>query len=120
MSNNEAVRRYRARLRGEDVPLLKPGPKTDNPSVKTGRSRAQRLYPEIGPCESCGAERAERHHRDGDTINNDPSNIAALCRKCHMETDGRLEKLIENRKKVPSSRYAGAHSHRKRKRGRFV
>jgi DNA modification methylase len=39
----------------------------------------------------CGAVRGERHHRDGDTSNNDPANIAVVCRRCHMAADGRLD-----------------------------
>lgn len=63
----------------------------DNVSEKGGRKRALRLYPDIGPCSKCGAAKAERHHRDDNTANNDPSNIAILCRRCHMDEDGRLE-----------------------------
>lgn len=59
-------------------------------SEKGGRKRALRLYPDIGPCTACGAENAERHHRDENTANNAPENIAILCRRCHMEEDGRL------------------------------
>lgn len=65
----------------------------DEVSAKGGRTRAIRAFPEIGPCEMCGAARAERHHRDGNTANNAPSNIAPLCRKCHMAKDGRLEEF---------------------------
>lgn len=63
--------------------------KGDRIAVRSGRTRALRMYPEIGPRVKCGG-RAERHHRDGDTSNNEPSNIVPLCRKCHMLTDGRL------------------------------
>jgi hypothetical protein len=62
--------------------------KADSVNVKTGRCRAERWYlPK--PCEVCGAE-SERHHKDGNTLNNETSNIAFLCRKHHMEADGRL------------------------------
>lgn len=67
----------------------------DAVSVKGGRSRAQRQYKNIGPCIACGAVKAERHHKDGDTSNNEPGNVAALCRRCHMEADGRLAKCRE-------------------------
>lgn len=65
----------------------------DQASVKTGRTRAERLYPESRPCEKCGKPGAERHHEDGDTLNNDPGNIRFLCRRCHMEEDGRLGRV---------------------------
>lgn len=60
-------------------------------SVKGGRTRALRAFPNIGPCQGCGNQRVERHHKDGNTSNNRASNIIPLCRKCHMRTDGRLE-----------------------------
>ena len=71
----------------------------DTVSEKVGRKRALRLYPQIGPCAGCGNERAERHHKDGNTANNAPSNIEALCRRCHMAQDGRLAKALQWRKK---------------------
>lgn len=44
-------------------------------------------------CESCSKPACDRHHKDGNTYNNEPENIAILCRRCHMLADGRLEKL---------------------------
>lgn len=67
--------------------------KGDDAIEKSGRSRALRKFPRVGPCVKCGKKRAERHHVDGNTLNNDPSNIVVLCRKCHMQTDGRLEQF---------------------------
>ena len=63
----------------------------DSVSEKGGRTRAQRKYPTIGSCEHCGNPAKDRHHKDGDTANNSPENIAVLCRRCHMKEDGRLE-----------------------------
>jgi hypothetical protein len=62
----------------------------DAVSERGGRTRAERLFPSIGPCVHCGVARAERHHIDGNTANNDATNIEALCRRCHMLKDGRL------------------------------
>lgn len=62
-------------------------------TVRSGRSRAKRAYPTIGPCVKCGKVKSERHHKDGNTANNRASNIIPLCRKCHMRTDGRLEAI---------------------------
>lgn len=59
---------------------------------KAKRHRARMLFP-LGPCEKCGAKGVDRHHRDGDTGNNVPSNIRILCRRCHMAEDGRLVQL---------------------------
>ena len=117
--SRESARRYRARKRGEDVPLRLPGPKkgykqspehiakrkrfgTDHPnwkgdavSERAGRSRAIRRYPNIGPCIACGDTPAERHHINGNTADNEPDNIAIICRRCHMKADGRMDKFIE-------------------------
>ena len=64
-------------------------------AVHSGRRRAQRLYPHVGLCEMCGKARAERHHRNSDTLDNSPENIGFLCRRCHMAEDGRLEALAK-------------------------
>lgn len=57
---------------------------------ETKRARAQRAY-SLAACESCGKKATDRHHIDGDPGNNAPENVARLCRRCHMMTDGRLE-----------------------------
>ena len=106
--------------RGEDHPHWKGGDIT----VKGGRTRALRMYPVIGPCELCGSPDSERHHLDGNTANNDHSNIAALCRKCHMTKDGRLsafQKIATNQARTACS--AAALSKRNRtscKRGHLL
>lgn len=73
--------------KGEDHPAWK----GENISARGGRGRALKLYPVIGPCILCGSPRSERHHRDGNTRNNQPGNILIICRKCHMKKDGRLD-----------------------------
>lgn len=40
-------------------------------------------------CPSCGrsrgeVERVDVHHRDGNPNNNDPENLVALCKRCHL------------------------------------
>lgn len=67
--------------------------KGDAALVETKRSRAQRLY-DLDSCEDCGALAKDRHHRDGNPGNNARENVASLCRRCHMKTDGRLEKFV--------------------------
>lgn len=119
LSGAERQARYRARKRGEEVEELPRGPigykqppehiearkrfgadhhawLGDSVSERGGRSRALRAYPDPPPCESCGAERAERHHKSGDTSDNSPKNIAFLCRRCHMREDGRLDAVLRN------------------------
>src|SRR3990167_6281547 len=103
MDSKERTARYRARRRGEHAPKLQPGPKKgykqkqehiekrtrwgpehpnwkgDSISERAGRSRALRRYKDAGTCRACRKEPAERHHIDGDTRNNAPSNIAFIC-----------------------------------------
>jgi hypothetical protein len=56
----------------------------DRASPVLGRQRAQRRYPELGICVRCGiAPATARHHRDRDTGNNEPENLAFLCDPCH-------------------------------------
>jgi 5-methylcytosine-specific restriction endonuclease McrA len=50
-----------------------------------GRTRALRLFPDLGPCSKCGSAKSERHHADGDTSNNAESNVVPLCRQCHLK-----------------------------------
>lgn len=47
-----------------------------------GRKRAQRLF-KMMPCARCGAEKSQRHHKDGNPCNNSESNIKFLCARCH-------------------------------------
>ena len=115
--NREKTRRYRARKAGVKT-VMQPRPRGytqteehkqkrlqsirgeghprwqgDSISEKGGRARALRMYRDIGPCQSCGDPKAERHHIDANTANNAPSNIAFLCRRCHMKEDGRLYRV---------------------------
>jgi hypothetical protein len=68
-------------------------------ALKTSkRMRAVRLYPVIGNCENCKTAKAvDRHHKDGNTGNNVRSNVAFLCRRCHMLEDGRLQALLSHK-----------------------
>jgi hypothetical protein len=67
--------------------------KGDLARPETKRSRAQRAY-KLQACDDCGRPGTDRHHKDSDTGNNAPDNIAILCRRCHMASDGRLAKFI--------------------------
>jgi hypothetical protein len=74
---------------------LNPRWQGNNITPKSGRCRARRMYREQQLCHVCGKP-AERHHKDGDPLNNDPRNIDWRCRKHHMEADGRLLRRQEN------------------------
>jgi len=74
-----------------------------NPFI-TGHQRAQAKFPEIGVCEMCPEPARDRHHIDGNTLNNEPGNVSFLCRRCHMKGDGRLDALVEiGQRKKPRS-----------------
>lgn len=108
----ERTRRYRARLRGENVPKLKPGPrkgykqtedhiqavknavqsgenhhlwKGNNVTKHRGNMRAQEVYRLPEKCNRCSNTPIDRHHIDRDTTNNHPDNIEFLCRSCHVK-----------------------------------
>jgi hypothetical protein len=70
----------------------------DAACIRTGRTRAEHMFPVTEPCEGCGNPKTERHHIDGNTLNNDRSNISFLCRKCHMKEDGRYATQLERSK----------------------
>jgi len=101
MDTGEWVRK-RGRM-GADNPSWK----GDGIGFRSGHARARRIYREIGSCVKCGAEKTERHHKDGNTANNHPTNVEVLCRRCHMQADGRLDKL-RNRTPEQIARTAAA------------
>ena len=80
----------------------------------TGRQRARKAFPGQHVCEVEGCvKQAERHHKDGDTFNNDRSNIAFLCPRHHRIADGRMNrpefraaqlKAVTGRKRTPEER----------------
>lgn len=87
---SDAYKKHLSEIRmGEQNPFWK----GDNAKVETGRARALSIYRDIGPCTRCGNPKSERHHIDGNTLNNNPKNIEVLCRRCHMQADGRLDKF---------------------------
>jgi hypothetical protein len=68
--------------------------KGDEATIGVKRRRALRRYA-LGPCERCGKPGVDHHHKDDDVGNNARDNIAILCRRCHMEVDGRLAAFYE-------------------------
>jgi uncharacterized protein YlaI len=68
--------------------------KGDSATDKSGRTRALRKFSAPDKCGRClKIGRVDRHHVDGNTLNNEPSNIEFLCRKCHMTVDGRINRM---------------------------
>lgn len=65
----------------------------DKAKPQSGRKRAAKRFSPVR-CEDCGKKKAERHHIDGNTLNNDPSNIKFLCKSCHQIEDGRQNAAI--------------------------
>lgn len=81
------------------------GPKNSNwkgeaATPESKRERAERRYA-LGDCEFCGKPATDRHHRNGDLDNHEKENIAILCRRCHMELDGRLKALADRNRIEP-------------------
>lgn len=62
-----------------------------SPSVQCGNAWARNHFP-LRDCDGCGATRTERHHVDGNPMNNDGANIAILCRKCHGKAHSLMNK----------------------------
>jgi len=67
----------------------------ENIKPESARCRARRTY-RIKFCRICGGK-AEIHHKDGNPLNNEPDNIDFLCRKHHMELDGRIKRRRNGR-----------------------
>lgn len=63
----------------------------DKARPQSGRKRATKRFSPVS-CGKCGGtKRLQRHHVDGNTLNNEETNIHFLCQRCHMIEDGRLE-----------------------------
>lgn len=73
-----------------DKPEVKYNWRGDKAHENSGRMRALR-HIRCQPCRICG-NKGEHHHIDGNTLNNELTNIDYLCRRHHMEIDGRIPK----------------------------
>jgi len=75
--------------------------KGDAADPDTGRDRARRWFPLPTVCCECEvAPATERHHLDGNPLNN-TNNVLPVCRRCHMRLDGRLETMPHGPKPKP-------------------
>lgn len=83
MQTLEACERRRQEMQGAANPQWKGA----EASAQAGRLRAPTLYPGEGQaCATCGrTDRLHRRHKDHDTYNNAPENIAFLCASCHAK-----------------------------------
>ena len=72
--------------------------KGDKVGWDAGHCRAIRKF-QLKPCEICGSIKSERHHKDGNYLNNSPENIQFLCRHHHMLIDKRTKIRYEKMKK---------------------
>ena len=97
--HEHAVEAIRRRL----IPGGRPARST---TIKAARLRAWSKFPP-GPCERCGRP-GQRHHADGNPLNNHPGNIKMLCVRCHMLADGRLERLRARAGRAGKARAANA------------
>lgn len=80
MFSEETIQLLRLQKTGENNPSWL----GDKAKPNAGRLRAQKLFKTDGTCEACGNKgRIERHHVNGDTLNNDASNLRVLCSACH-------------------------------------
>ena len=107
---NKSGNRRGWQLRGEHKIVLVgercPAWKGDNvKNVDAGRKRARKLF-DLSLCNKCGKSGIDRHHKDGNPLNNTPENVEILCRRCHMDADGRiktLEALWEHNRTKPKT-----------------
>lgn len=96
---NSTLRKIRSEEARQNISKAKLGElnpmwKGDFITCKSGRARAIRMYTFLGNCQECEKRPAfDRHHKDGNTANNDTANVLFLCRACHMKLDGRINNL---------------------------
>jgi hypothetical protein len=79
---------------------MSPSWKGVNITRQAGRERAVKLFP-LEPCEICNNPKAERHHIDGNPVNNIRTNIMFLCRKHHILIEKRYLHMLKARGIVP-------------------
>jgi len=83
-----SIEGWKDKMRDAHLKDKNPNWKGDNASWESGWERARYLYGN-NSCEICGNIKVEIHHIDGNPLNNERNNIRILCRKHHMDLDGR-------------------------------
>ena len=92
----------------------KPSQSTD---WETTHWHARKLVPP-GPCTECGKpDASDVHHLDGDHTNNTPSNLARLCRSCHLKAHRMKGACVVCGKPVKGHGYCEMHYQRWKKWG---
>jgi hypothetical protein len=72
-----------------------------------GHQKCRRVFPDLPEqCEwpGCDSPPKDRHHKDDNPHNNVRENIEFLCRRHHMEADGRLEAAKETMRQNAASK----------------
>lgn len=83
--------------------------KGDAAGQQAGRMRCQALYPApLGMCEreGCQSDAHDRHHINGNTLDNDRSNVAFLCTFHHLAVDAH-KRMSESAKQKRSAKMRG-------------
>lgn len=80
----EEKENFRKKMSVTKIGEKNPRWKGDRVKPQTGNDRARRWFK--------APEGFDRHHKDGNPLNNNPSNIEVTSRKGHMTVDGRLSK----------------------------
>jgi len=71
--------------RASKIGSLNPAWKGDKAKPQSGRARAEEMY--------YAPKGFERHHIDGNPLNNDPDNVLIVTRREHLILDGRMRLL---------------------------
>ena len=72
-----------------------------NPRFNNGWRQYISKLDHIKECQICGTnKKLETHHLDGNKRNNVIENLIKVCRKCHMNLDGRINNLTHNHGKL--------------------
>lgn len=87
-------------------------------SPTEGRYRARTIKRRIR-CEECGLERGrlDVHHLDENPLNNDPTNLKVLCRRCHRQKHAKIIPCVVCGKPQKGLGYCEKHYQRFKKYG---
>lgn len=89
------------RFYSENKELARIKARSHNLAVEIARYRCYQAGTEF-VCECCGAPATEVHHKDLNFLNNTPSNLQVLCKKCHADAHSQA---VKNEVKYEESFY---------------